>query len=231
LLIAGLDRDVNELQQRILEVNQKIGAARQVLEAIDGSSKAAEANEQAGYALAKLQTDVPRYAALRIAAFVLQQGIERFRERAQGPLIKRASQLFATLTAGSFIGLRIDYDDRNAAVLVGVRPDGATTLDVQCMSDGSCDQLYLALRIASLENWLAAHEPIPLVVDDILLQFDDDRSRAALRVLGDLSSKTQVIFFTHHAHLVDLARSELAADRLFVHHLSAERPPVGVTPP
>jgi uncharacterized protein YhaN len=231
LVLDGLEKEVAELQQRILEVNQKIGAANQVLEAIDGSSKAAEANEQAGYALARLQSDVPRYAALRIAAFVLQQGIERYRERAQGPLIRRASELFATLTAGSFGGLRIDYDDRGAAVLVGVRPDAETTLGISCMSDGSCDQLYLALRIASLENWLAAHEPIPLVVDDILLQFDDDRSGAALRVLGELSRKTQVIFFTHHAHLLDLARSALEADLLFVHELAAARDPVETPSP
>lgn len=223
LILDGLEKEVAELQERMLEVNRKIGAENKVLEAIDGSSKAAEANEQAGYALAKLQSDVPRYAALRIAAHVLQQGIERYRERAQGPLIRRASQLFATLTAGSFGGLRIDYDERGAAVLVGVRPDGVTTLDISCMSDGSCDQLYLALRIASLENWLAAHEPIPLVVDDILLQFDDGRSAAALQVLGEFSRKTQVIFFTHHAHLLDLAREHLEQDTFFVHHLASDR--------
>ncbi|AGA28699.1 ATP-binding protein [Singulisphaera acidiphila] len=223
LVLDGLEKDVAELQQRMLEVNQKIGAENQVLEAIDGSSKAAEANEQAGYALARLQADVPRYAALRIAAFVLQQGIERYRERAQGPLIRRASQLFATLTTGSFGGLRIDYDDRNAAVLVGVRPDGETTVNISGMSDGSCDQLYLALRIASLENWLAAHEPIPLVVDDILLQFDDGRSAAALQVLGEFSKKTQVIFFTHHAHLLDLAQAHLEKDVFFTHHLASDR--------
>lgn len=227
LTIATLDDEVAALQQQIVEVNQRIGAQNERLEAIDGSSKAAEANEQAGYALARLQSDVPRYAALRIAAYVLQQGIDRYRERAQGPLIRRASQLFATLTAGSFGGLRIDYDDRGSALLVGVRPDGETALGVQCMSDGSSDQLYLALRIASLENWLAAHEPLPLVVDDILLQFDNTRSAAALQVLAELSRKTQVIFFTHHAHLLDLARSELPADVLFVHELSADREPVG----
>ena len=49
------------------------------------------------------------------------------------------------------------------------------------MSDGTADQLYLALRLASLETYLDDHEPIPLVVDDILVNFDDARALAALR--------------------------------------------------
>lgn len=221
LRIAGLDAEIAGIQKQTLKANQAIGAENQVLEAIDGSSRAAEANEQAGYALAQLQSDVPRYAALKLAAHILQQGIERYRERAQGPLIRRASELFAALSVGSFSGLQVEYTDRGAAYLVGVRPDRQTTLGVEGMSDGSCDQLYLALRIASLESWLAVHEPIPLIVDDILLQFDDDRSAAALRVLADLSAKTQVIFFTHHAHLIDLARATLGPDAISVHRLQS----------
>ena len=70
------------------------------------------------------------------------------------------------------------------------------------MSDGTCDQLYLALRLALLESYLSDHEPIPFIVDDILIQFDDDRAVASLKALAELSKNTQVIFFTHHEHLV-----------------------------
>ena len=73
------------------------------------------------------------------------------------------------------------------------------------MSEGTRDQLYLALRLATLERYLAHAEPLPFVVDDVLVNFDDDRSRATLEVLAELSGKTQVILFTHHARLRDLA--------------------------
>ena len=72
------------------------------------------------------------------------------------------------------------------------------------MSDGTRDQLYLALRLAGLESWLKSHESIPFVVDDILLNFDDARATAALKALAELSRSTQVLFFTHHRHVVDL---------------------------
>ena len=130
---------------------------------------------------------------LRIAGELLDRGIEQFREENQGPILKRASELFATLTAGSFQGLRLDENDRGEPVLFGMR--GEKIVGVEGMSDGSCDQLYLALRLASLESWLVRHEPIPLIADDILLNFDDERSAAALIALDELSQHTQILFF------------------------------------
>jgi uncharacterized protein YhaN len=87
------------------------------------------------------------------------------------------------------------------------------------MSEGTADQLYLALRLASLETYLDDHEPMPLVLDDVLVNFDNARALAAMEALAALSRRTQVLFFTHHEHLVDLARSSLGGDVLFVHRL------------
>jgi uncharacterized protein YhaN len=188
---------------------------------MDGDDRAAEAAEAIQDTLAQLQADVGRYSTLRLAAAVLRRGIERYREKNQGPVLARAGRLFAGLTDGSFAGLQIDDDgDGAGAVLKGVRPDGRI-VGVEGMSNGSHDQLYLALRLASLESWLLTHEPIPFVVDDILLNFDDPRALAALRALAELSGRTQVLFFTHHRHLVELAAANLPADVLFVHELPA----------
>src|SRR5262249_11295105 len=130
-----------------------------------------------------------------------------------------ASALFAGLTGDSFRGLQID-DDGSGPILNGVRPDGRL-VGVGGMSNGSHDQLYLALRLASLESWLQAHEPIPLVDYGILLNCDDIRARAALRALAELSRQTQILFFTHHSHLVELAETSLPEEVLFVHELPA----------
>jgi uncharacterized protein YhaN len=60
---------------------------------------------------------------------------------------------------------------------------------------------------------------MPLIVDDVLIHFDDDRARAALEVLGELSEHTQVLFFTHHARLVELAREAIPQGKLFIREL------------
>jgi uncharacterized protein YhaN len=156
---------------------------------------------------------------LRLASVVLRAAIERYREKNQGPVLERASRLFAELTVGSFAGLRADYNERGEAVLVGIRGRDGRTVTVEGMSEGAADQLYLALRLASLENYLDEHEPAPLVVDDILVNFDNHRSLATLRVLAELSNRTQVIFFTHHEHLVEMAREHIHSETLFVHRL------------
>jgi uncharacterized protein YhaN len=222
---SGLDVALEELEAKIKvqedelrRLDQTIGAERAELARMDGSDRAALTAEEAQTLLARLQGDVARYATLKLAATVMHRGIEQYREKNQGPILAHAGALFASLTCGSFARLQIDDDGDGRAVLKGVRPDGRL-VNVEAMSDGSHDQLYLALRLASLESWLLSHEPVPFVVDDILLNFDDQRATAALKALVELSQRTQVLFFTHHRHIVDLACAHLPAKSVFIHEL------------
>jgi uncharacterized protein YhaN len=216
--MINLNEEINALEEEKSRFNQTIGEQRTELNMMDGSAKAVELAEDAQTILAKLETDVERYAHLRLASTVLAQAIERYREKHQGPILKRTNELFAHLTLNSFEGVRADFDDNDNPVLVGVRM-GDEEVRVEGMSDGTADQLYLALRLASLETYLKNNEPMPFIVDDILIRFDDKRATAALQVLAELSTKTQVIFFTHHQHLVELVESNIDSSILFKHSL------------
>ncbi len=215
--IARLDEEIGRLDREYVAEREAIAIAENELKRMDGGDESAELIEKSHSVLAKLHDDVTRYATLKLAAEVLQRGIDRYREKTQGSVVARAGHLFSELTGHSFAKLAID-DDEGRAVIRGVRPNG-NNLDVKAMSDGSHDQLYLALRLASLESWLQSHEAIPLIVDDILLNFDDRRALGALRALAELSRKTQVLFFTHHRHLAELAMENLPADVAFLHEL------------
>jgi len=107
-------------------------------------------------------------------------------------------------------------------VLIGRR--GRDEVPVEGMSDGTRDQLYLALRIAALEQHFRANGPMPVVADDLLINFDDRRAAAALRVLAELSHSTQVMVSTHHRHLLELACATLEADLFCVHELQPLAP-------
>jgi uncharacterized protein YhaN len=217
--IGRLADQARALQDEIDEVNRTIGEERGALARMNGLDvRAVEASENAQTFLAQLQRDVARYAAIRLSSAVLRRAVERYREKSQGPVISRASRLFADLTLGSFSGLLVDEDDDGRMILKGVRSDG-TQIGVEGMSDGSHDQLYLALRLASLETWLESNEPIPFIVDDILMSFDDQRATAALRALAELSKRTQVLFFTHHQRLTELAEGELSPEEVFIQEL------------
>ena len=87
------------------------------------------------------------------------------------------------------------------------------------MSDGTLDQLYLSLRLATLEQHLSKGEPMPFVVDDILIGFDDNRTRICLEVLSELSLSTQVLLFTHHRRVLELAGELEAKAGIYNHEL------------
>lgn len=217
-----LSNDIDELERIKTEVAEAIGAHHTELKRMDGNSRAAEAQAEVEHLLAVIRGDVDQYVRLRLAAAVLKRSIERFRESSQGPVVDRAGEMFADMTLGAFSGLRADYDDKGKAALVGVRASNGQSVGVDGMSDGTCDQVYLALRLALLESYLSGHEPIPFIVDDILIQFDDDRAVASLKALSELSKKTQVVFFTHHEHLVELARKHVDANVQITHRLKAQ---------
>jgi uncharacterized protein YhaN len=80
-------------------------------------------------------------------------------------------------------------------------------VDIEGMSDGTRDQLYLALRLAALELQLEQAVPLPFIADDLFINYDDGRAKAGLEALSKLSEMTQVIFLSHHEHLVPVAQA------------------------
>lgn len=216
--IKELTEKIDELDERKSEIQEAIGREKNELERMDGSDKAAEAAEKAQECLARVHDGVDRYMRLRLALVILRNQIERCRSQNQTPILNRASNLFSQLTLGSFTELQTDFNEKDEPILIGVRPSGER-VNVEGMSDGSRDQLYLSLRLASLEKYLKNNEPVPLIVDDILINFDDERAKATLKVLADLSHKNQIIFFTHHNHLVELAKKTVDGGVLQLHSI------------
>ncbi|MFA6499538.1 MAG: AAA family ATPase [Desulfurivibrionaceae bacterium] len=219
--IARLTQEIEqELAPESKRLSGLIGEKKNQLRQMDGNAKAADAAEQGAQLLAKIRRLAERYIQLKVAGHVLKSEIERFRSENQTPVLAITSRYFSELTLGSFASLLTDENDQGDPILVGTRPNGARVL-VERMSSGTRDQLYLALRLASFEWRLANHEPMPFILDDILVNADDARSKAALKILGELAAKTQVILFTHHRRIVDEARQLAPISGLQVHELVA----------
>lgn len=222
----ALPAEINTLRHRIEELNQKrsqadqtIGSVQKTLESMDGGVDASLLAEQSQATMAELNDAVEQYAIVRVASAVLLKAIEKYRETHQGALLERAGAIFKHLTLHRYIGLAPDYDEKDNPMLMGVRPSGAK-IPIRGMSSGTADQLYLALRLAAIEQRQATSEPTPLILDDVLINFDNQRARAALDILAEFSRQTQVIFFTHHRHLVDMAEAHCDTEVLFLHELN-----------
>jgi len=219
LLIGEATAAASDLEEKRKSMEQEIGARKSELANIKGSAEAAEAADRAESIKAQIRDAAERYIRVRMASAILHREIESYRSQHQGPLMRRASELFRALTAGSFQQLRVGYDKNDEAIIVGVRT-GGEEVSIDGMSDGTKDQVYLSLRLASVEAFVERNEPVPFIVDDVFVNFDDRRAAAALEVFGALSRKIQVIMFTHHEHLVEVARRTTARDVLVEHRLS-----------
>ena len=112
-----------------------------------------------------------------------------YRREKKAPLLKRVGSVFATPTGGPFGGLRVKFDENDKALLAGLQSGGTSVL-VGGMSTGTADQLFRALRVASVEDYLDRADALPFVVDDLLIYFDDARAAAGFEVLGHLTGKT-----------------------------------------
>jgi uncharacterized protein YhaN len=225
--IEALPQRKGTLQSRKQEKEAALQSVRDTLSELKGQREKLEAagdaaanyRQQAESCAARLKQDASRFVRLRLAAHLLQTQIERFRKENQGPLLETSGQVFQSITRGAFGGLGAEFNADDTPILVGLRPD-QSSVPVAGMSDGSRDQLYLALRLAALDRYLEQHEPMPLILDDLLITCDNERAAAILPQLAALAQRTQIFLFTHHDHLVELCRRTLGEDTFHLHRLN-----------
>ncbi|ABE63601.1 conserved hypothetical protein [Nitrobacter hamburgensis X14] len=180
--------------------HQKQAELDNLLKGRDASGTAAERAEANAELLSIAERWLLRAAASRLAA----RTIERHRAMVQDPLISRAGTLFAMATGDAFSGLGVAYGDNDQPMLVAQRNNGEP-VQITGLSEGTRDQLFLALRLALLER--RTSEPMPFIGDDLLTSFDDERTLAGLRLLAAAGKQQQIVLFTHHKHVVNLART------------------------
>lgn len=215
--IQACEATIADIEHQELQAIAAEQTARVAVVAIDTSDAAAQAREDMEAAVARYRAGVRPWAQLKLAHALLTEALRRYRERAQGPLIQLAGDYLSAMTAGRFIGLWVDEDE--ASPVLKVRPAQGAPLAMAGLSEGTADQLYLALRLAALQVQRQPERMMPLVLDDVLMTADDDRAHHMLQALARFAEQGQVVVFTHHRHLLDIAQRSVGADRLRVHHL------------
>jgi uncharacterized protein YhaN len=129
-----------------------------------------------------------------VAARLLEESLELYEAEKQPRVIQRSQEVFSALTGGRYtrvatpLGVFDPVVARRGAV--GKAPDR--------LSRATAEQLFLALRLSYIENLADAHPALPVVMDDVLVNFDDERRAAAVRVIADFAARRQVVFFTCH---------------------------------
>ncbi|PWC54490.1 YhaN family protein [Azospirillum sp. TSO22-1] len=222
---AAVEDEAARLQKQGEAAAQALVVAQQELAALRGRAGIGEAAAQAKDAGLEMAEIAQRWMRLRAASLILGRAVERYRSANEHPLVKRASEVMARIAAtgdNPIERLAVDYAEADHPVLVGVRRDGRRC-PVEGMSDGTRDQLFLALRIAAVERYAEGAEPLPFVADDLFITSDEDRTVPGIRALAELGRTTQVLLFTHHRYVVEAAASALGEGEVRFHSLAPER--------
>ncbi|MGE0418325.1 MAG: AAA family ATPase [Acetobacteraceae bacterium] len=187
------------------EAASRVSALEQQMrqQADDVGARDAAADQQA--AVATIGRVLEEALVLHVAAEMLREAMAAVEQSGDSAAIRRISRYFAALTDGAYTRVVAEEaGEAEPALLLVQRDFPEEQQRVADLSEGTRDQLYLALRLAAIEAQANA-TPLPFIGDDILQTFDDARSAAALKALSDVSAFTQVILLTHHRHIADLA--------------------------
>lgn len=225
--VRGLDHDVlqseiEDLEDALRDVEsqhqvatREVASLQQGLEHY-GTEDAADARQRAMHRRASAAHTLRELLVLRAARLLLEAEMVDYAREHRSTLLARAEGLFSRLTLGKYGGLSIGLGERE---LLASR--GKEQVKVAELSSGTRAQLYLALRLASLDGSLKSPDPLPLVLDDLFVEFDEDRAVAAFEILGEIAQKTQILYFTHLARDVEAAHDASRGGRVFTHRLSA----------
>ncbi|RAU92097.1 AAA family ATPase [Paenibacillus sp. YN15] len=162
--------------------------------------------------LARFGDEASQWAVFAMAAGLLARTKSRYERDKQPEVMRRASEHFARLTGGRYVQIAAPMGEER---MLAIRP-GGEAVDSARLSRGTAEQMYLALRFA-LAAEFARQTPLPLVMDDIFVNFDGERLQLALRELAALSEQHQVLLFTCHRHVLDaLAEAAPSAQRIML---------------
>ncbi len=197
------------------QAREAVGRAETELERLTSGADANVLAARRAEAIAELHAATERYVQVDLQRTVLRRQLEEFSAARENPLLVDAGRVLAVLTAGRWTGLSA-VDDGGSRRLAVRRGDGEVLEGVDGLSEGTADQVFLALRLAAIAAEhrrlvQAGRGPLPVVLDDVLMTFDESRTGAALAALAELAREVQVVLLTHHADVAERAAG-LAGD-------------------
>lgn len=202
--VVALTTEMAVLREEEQEVSARLATCSANLRSLttaDRLSALRQQEEDLRESMRHMAYDWSRHA---LARQLLHQAKQRFERERQPQVIRAASAIFAEVTDNRWSGLAASLEDSTLSVL----PPHGEPIAPDQLSRGAQEQIYLAMRLAYIRNHAAHATPLPVIMDDILVNFDPVRAqRTAKALLGLTSGKGdghQLLFFTCHPHTADM---------------------------
>lgn len=176
------------------------GALQARIDQLEKAGELGERRQELAIAQAQADAEARRWSVRAVALALLGETRRRYERERQPRVVQDAQSYFATITDGRYP--RIVAPTGEAAVRV--EPESGSPRTTDELSRGTAEQLYLALRFGLIEQFGRSADPLPVVMDDILVNFDPGRAARAARAIGQLAARHQVVFFTCHPAAAEL---------------------------
>lgn len=204
---AGAERRARELEAARDELLERRATLDGRLQRGAEESRSAELRlAEAGLA-ERVRDGLEAYAVAAVAARLLGSSLATYEAERQPQVIRRAEEIFGRLTGRRYSRLATPLGRFEPSVAAG---DGAAK-PPERLSRATAEQLFLALRLSYIEHLAGAHQALPVLMDDVLVNFDDERRAAAVDVISEFAAGRQVVFFTCHQATAD-AFSDASGD-------------------
>ena len=209
--VADLADDLSRLETELDGAIATRARAQAALDAVGGDGDIAALTSQKRTVEEQMQAVLLRYVTGRFGHTLAEEAIRRYRDTHRSSMLAATEQAFSDLTQGAYSTLTTQPGPQGD-VLMAVQAADGVSKEAAAMSKGTRFQLYLALRAAAYEQMASTGTVLPFFCDDVFETFDEDRTRAACRLMQRVGKKGQAIYLTHHQHVVDLAKEACGTD-------------------
>lgn len=197
--VAGM---IDEVDDELESLSNEKGSIRNQIKQLEGYNEGSALRLELESLKEGLNERSREWATYSVAQHILSKAMERYERERQPDVITEAQSFFSNITGGKYERL---YSPLGSSDIF-VEDEAGKRKDIIELSRGTAEQLYLALRFGFIKELGKHSESLPIVFDDILVNFDPVRSRNAISSINELSLSNQVLYFTCHPGTVDMFR-------------------------
>lgn len=201
--LLAIDTRLSEIEGELAELHHERGSTSRELQRLEGDTSAADLRAKRQRLIEDLRTHADDWSGYVLAQALLDRARKRYEQERQPAVIQTAQRHLETITGGRYTSIVVPLDAKEIEV---VQPNGARKRP-QDLSRGAREQLYLALRFGFIAEFSRKTARLPVIVDDILVNFDPQRARATAHAFVEISETNQVIVFTCHPSTVEHFRA------------------------
>jgi uncharacterized protein YhaN len=209
-----LQAELQALQEKVTQTSEErdaaVGQAGEVkaaLKQLETEAEVARLHSRIDELTEQLREDARQWSVLTVARSLLDQTREEFQEQRQPSLLLAASDYFNRMTLGRYASVRAVIGEERFEAVTG---DGVP-VPPEHLSRGAAEQLWLSIRFALVDEYGSGSQ-LPVVLDDLLVNFDPQRARAACTAISALSERRQVIFLTCQPSTVSMLEEATGAN-------------------